>query len=401
MDLALFDKSQMLGNLVPISGSDPIRGPWEHVAFVAHQLPVEEPVLSGRTYRQVARARASLAALDSTARRLRNPSLFRRPTLDREAQSTSALEGTYAPLIEVLTEDEQAPPSVNLREIYNYVSMANQAFAWIQEGRPLTAGALADLQGVLVRGTPSEARFPGQIRGEQVVIGRRPDAKPDELPVRAARFVPAPPGFELETRVRELVDWMNEERGSTIDPVVAAAMAHYQFETLHPFHDGNGRLGRLLIVVQLLLSGALSEPTISVSPWFEARRTEYFDKLFGVSSAAGWDSWVEFFAQGLAASAVDTHTQMLSLLEVQETLHRRLRESPLRSEKVHALVDLAVARPSFSARQVEHELAVSYARANRMITQLVELQLLAPVRRSATYARRFHAPAVLEVLLRS
>lgn len=357
-------------------------------------------MLSGGTYRQVARARASLASLDSTARRLRNPSLFRRPTLDREAQSTSALEGTYAPLSEVLTEDELAPPSVNLREIYNYVSMANQAFAWIQEGRPLTAGALADLQGVLVRGTPSEARFPGQIRGEQVVIGRRSEAKSDDFPVRAARFVPAPPGLELETRVRELVEWMNEERASTVDPVVAAAMAHYQFETLHPFHDGNGRLGRLLIVVQLLVSGVLAEPTLSVSPWFEARRAEYFDKLLGVSSAGGWDSWVEFFARGLDASAVETHNQMLSLLEVQQDLHDRVRKSPLRSENVHALVDLAVARPSFSARQVERELVVSYARANRMISQLVELELLAPVRRSATYARRFHAPAVLEVLLR-
>lgn len=397
----MFDKSRMLGDLVPIGGNDPARGPWEHFAFVPHPLSSEEPLLSGGTYRQVARARASLAALDSTARRLRNPSLFRRPTLDREAQSTSALEGTYAPLSEVLTEDELAPSSVNLREIYNYVSMASQAFAWIQEGRPLTAGALADLQGVLVRGTPSEARFPRQIRGEQVVIGRRPEARPDDFPVRAARFVPTPPGFELEARVRELVDWMYEERASTVDPVVAAAMAHYQFETLHPFHDGNGRLGRLLIVVQLLVSGVLAEPTLSVSPWLEARRVEYFDKLLGVSSAGGWDTWVEFFARGLDASAVDTHNQMLSLLEVQQDLHDRVRKSPLRSENVHALVDLAVARPSFSARQVERELEVSYARANRMISQLVELELLAPVRRSATYARRFHAPAVLEVLLRS
>lgn len=397
----MFDKSQMLGDLVPISGSDPSRGPWEHVAFAAHPLPVEEPFLSGETHRQVARARASLAALDSTARRLRNPSLFRRPALDREAQSTSALEGTYAPLSEVLTEDEQAPATLNLREIFNYISMADQAFAWITEGRPLTTGLLTDLQGVLVRGTPSEARFPGQIRGEQVVIGRRPEARPDEFPVRAARFIPAPPGLDLETRVQDLVAWINEDHRGAIDPVVAAAMAHYQFETLHPFHDGNGRVGRLLIVVQLLISGVLTEPTLSVSPWFEARRAEYFDRLLGVSAQADWDSWVAFFAQGLDASAVATHAQMLSLLGVQKVLHERLRASRLRSEKAHALIDLAVARPSFTARQVEHELEISYARANGMISQLVELELLAPVRRSATYGRRFHAPAVLMVLLSS
>lgn len=395
----MFNKSRMPGDLVPISGSDPSRGPWEHVAFAAHPLPVDEPSLSGGTYRQVARARASLAALDSTARRLRNPSLFRRPTLDREAQSTSALEGTYAPLSEVLTEDEQAPATLTLREIFNYVSMANQAFEWITEGRPLTTGMLTDLQGVLVRGTPSEARFPGQIRGEQVVIGRRPEARNDEFPVRAARFIPAPPGLDLKTRMRALVTWINEDPRGAIDPLVAAAMAHYQFETLHPFHDGNGRVGRLLIVVQLVISGVLTEPTLSVSPWFEARRADYFDRLLGVSAKADWDSWINFFAQGLDASAVATHTQMLSLLDVQETLHERLRSSRLRSDKAHTLVDLAVARPSFTARQVERELEISYARANGMISQLVELELLAPVHRSATYGRRFYAPSVLEVLL--
>jgi len=397
----MFDKVQILGDLVPIGGTDPTRGPWKHVAFLAHPLPDEEPLLSGKTYRQVARARASLASLDSTARRLRNPSLFRRPTLDREAQSTSALEGTYAPLRQVLTEDEQAPSSLNLVEIFNYVNMANQAFAWIQEGRPLTAGVLADLQGALVRGTPSEARFPGQVRGEQVVIGRRPGARHDEFPVQAARFVPAPPGLDLEARVRELVAWMTADHGSAIDPVVAAAMAHYQFETLHPFQDGNGRVGRLLIVIQLLISGVLTEPTLSVSPWFEARRADYFDRLLGVSSRGDWDSWVDFFAQGLDASALATHAQILGLLEVQQALHDQLRASRLRSEKAHALIDLAIARPSFTARQVESELQVSYGRANGMIGQLVELGLLAPVRKAATYDRRFHAPEVIRVLLDS
>jgi len=239
------------------------------------------------------------------------------------------------------------------------------------------------------------------VRGEYVVIGRRPGARHDEFPVQAARFVPAPPGLDLEARVRELVAWMTADHGSAIDPVVAAAMAHYQFETLHPFQDGNGRVGRLLIVIQLLISGVLTEPTLSVSPWFEARRADYFDRLLGVSSRGDWDSWVDFFAQGLDASALATHAQILGLLEVQQALHDQLRASRLRSEKAHALIDLAIARPSFTARQVESELQVSYGRANGMIGQLVELGLLAPVRKAATYDRRFHAPEVIRVLLDS
>jgi cell filamentation protein, protein adenylyltransferase len=395
----MFDTTAMLGDLVPINGNDPIRGTWEHRAFLPYPLPAAEPPLSGQTYRQVARARAAIATLDSTARQLPNPSLLRRPALGREAQSTSALEGTYAPLRDVLTEDEQAPSSMSLREIFNYIHMANQAFAWLQDGRPLAAGVLADLQKVLFRGTPGESMSMGRIRDDQVVIGLRAGAPLDEFPVKAARFVPAPPGLDLEARTSDLVEWVKLKQADAIDPVVAAAMAHYQFEALHPFHDGNGRVGRLLILMQLLLSGILSEPTLSVSPWFEARRADYYDKLLAVSCQGAWDEWVRFFASGIEASAIDTHRQMKALLGVQYELHEKVRASNLRSDNAHKLVDLAVARPSFSARQAKSELAISYGRANGLISQLVELGLLEPVYKGATYDRRFEAPKVMQVLL--
>ncbi len=124
-----------------------------------------------------------------------------------------------------------------------------------------------------------------------------------------ARFVPHPPGDELVARLRELVDWMRVDRSRSIDPVVAAAMAHYHFETLHPFNDGNGRIGRLLIVLQLYSAGVLSEPTLTVSPWFEARRRDYYDALLGVSTDSRWDDWVGFFATGIQASATSTRDQ--------------------------------------------------------------------------------------------
>jgi Fic family protein len=391
----------MLGELVPITGTDPAGRPWEHAAFLPLPLPTEEPSLSGATYRQVARARASLATLDNTARRLPNPSLLRRPVLGREAQSTSALEGRYAPLAQVLTEDEQDPPSTDLREIFNYIAMADQAFAWIHEGRPLTVGLLADLQRTLVRHTASENQWAGRLRGDQVVIGRRQDAARNEVPVKAARFVPVPPGLDLEARVRDLVEWMSTDRRNDMDPVVAAAMAHYQFETLHPFHDGNGRIGRLLIILHLMITGVLSEPTLTVSEWFEARRAEYFDRLLAVSRQGDWNGWVDFFASGLDASAIASHQQMLDLLDVQAELHERVRSSNLRSENANKLVDLAVARPSFTARQVEHELGISYGRANGLISQLVKLGLLQSVHASVTRNRRFQSPAVMQVLLRT
>lgn len=384
------------GDLVPIRGVDPTLGAWEHRAFMPSPLPSETPTLSPATYRAVANARAALAALDSTARQLPNPTLLRLPTLRREAQSTSALEGTYAPLSDVLTADEDDPATAELIEVLNYVRMANLGFARIANGQSLTLPLLSELQGILMRGTPLH-EVSGRVRDGQVVIGRRADADPFGFPVHAARFVPAPAGFTLETGLRDVIDWIRVDHANDIDPVVAAAMSHYQFETLHPFRDGNGRLGRFLIVLHLQSTGVLSEPTLTVSPWFEARRTEYYDHLLAVSTQGDWDGFVRFFSQGLQNAADQTQHQMIALVAVQAELKERVRASNLRADSAHSLVDLAVANPSFTVRKVEKDLALSYGRANRLVAQLVELGALRAVDPNA-YTRRFYAPSVLSVL---
>lgn len=384
------------GLLVPIHGHDQRFGPWEHVAYVPHPLPAETPQLSVTTFNAVASARAALATLDASARRLPNPGLLRRPTLRREAQSTSALEGTYAPLAAVLAADEQAEQTnVNLREILNYIRAAEYAFSWWSEGRPLTVGLLTDLQGRLVRGTAADNQHSGKLREIQVMIGRHHGSR-----VQDARFVPRPPGQELESQMRDLLEWMAEDHRDLIDPVVAAGLAHYQFETLHPFKDGNGRIGRLLVVLHLMQVGALAEPTLAVSPWFEARRADYHDRLLGVSTEGDWDSWIRFFAAGLTASAQDTERSLSDLLTVQTDLKSRVRAAGLRAEKAMMLVDYTLAQPIFTVRQVERHLNVTYARANGLVSQLISAGVLRQYN-EAVYDREFTAPDVLAVLLRS
>lgn len=386
------------GSLVPIDGTDPAVGAWQHRAFVPVPLPSEMPTLEPATYLAVANARAAIAALDSTARQLPNPTLLRRPTLQVEAQSTSALEGTYAPLTDVLTADEDPPAGSNMREIQNYVSMANYAFQIVQEQRPLTTGLLCELQRILVRGTKDEGPETGRIRTTQVVVGRRQDAQVGELPVKAARFVPPPPGPTLEADVLALVDWMKVDRSQQLDPIAAAAMAHYQFETLHPFHDGNGRIGRMLVVLHLYMHGVLSEPTLTVSPWFEARRTDYYDRLLNVSCSHDWDAYIRFFAVGIRESADRTHKSMMRLVQVQGELKEVVRGSRLRAENAHLLVDYAVGNVTFTVRGVQRELGISYGRANSLVQQLVSLSVLAELQ-LGTQERRFYSPKVFSVLV--
>ena len=199
--------------------------------------------------------------------------------------------------------------------------------------------------------------------------------------------------------MQKLLDWMTDkEVAQEIDPVVTAALAHYQFETLHPFHDGNGRIGRFLIVAHLLMQDVLLEPTLTVSPWFEARRADYYDRLLAVSTHGAWDSYVQFFATGLGASAKTTHERMNALVFVQESMKERIRHSSLRADTAHALVDFAVSHTAFTVRAVQKGLGISYGRANTLVGQVVQLEVLAPLR-STSASRRFHAPEAYQVLL--
>ncbi|MEO9248022.1 Fic/DOC family N-terminal domain-containing protein [Citricoccus nitrophenolicus] len=397
MDLTLFDDNAT-GDLISITGSDPRHGSWEHKAFLPAALPDAMPQLSAETVMTLADARSALSALDNTARHLPNPQLLRQPTLRAEAQSTSALEGTYAPLSEVITADVNHAGSAEMREVLNYVQMANFGFAAAAEGRTLTKSLLTQLQGLLMTGTPLESES-GQLRQNQVVIGLRKDGADHVLPVKAARFVPLPPGDQLESGVDHLMEWKSRDHRKLIDPLIKTGIAHYQFETLHPFRDGNGRLGRYLIVHDLVSSGLLSEPTLTVSPWFEARRSQYYDHLLGVSTSGDWDSFLNFFARGLEQAAISTHRQLLELSRVQAELKHTIRSSHIRSESSHALVDLATGRLTFTAPMAAEELGLSRGGARKSIDQLVELGILGVLDPESTYRRRFYAPAIVNVLL--
>lgn len=397
MDVKLFQKAPF-GTLVPISGSLPGGTVWHHWAFLPNPLGDESPELTGRAYRRVGDARAALAALDSTAQRLPNPRLFRSSTLRLEAQSTAALEGTYEPLARVLAADSDDVQDPSLREVINYVTVAETAFEWADQGRGWNVASLAVLQSMLMRGTSSERECSGQVRPIQVVIGRREGVSPSEIPIKAARYVPPPPGTDLEARLRDLIAWMQADHSDQIDPVVAAAMAHYEFEALHPFHDGNGRLGRLLIVLQLYASGVLTEPTLSVSTWFEERRSEYYDALLGVSAEGDWSTWIEFFALGLAASAHAARMRMLALAAVQAELKERLKSTSIRTANARLLIDFAVGQPTFTVAQAAHAMGMGSAGAKKLIDSLVNNDILAPYD-DRLYGRRFHAPRVLQILL--
>lgn len=380
-----------LGSLAEISGIDGrFNVPYRHVAFVPLPLGAE-PVLSSEAWHAVSDARGSLARLDQASRQVANPSMLRRPTLRREAQSTSALEGTFAPLEQVLAADASAEVSKSkeLLEVLNYVEAADAAFEAIRRRPRLTVGLLEDVHRTLVRGTDADTEDAGRVRQVQVAIGSPTGAIED------ARFVPMPPGTALNAATRDLVDWMQEGRERR-DPVVAAALAHYQFETLHPFNDGNGRIGRLAIVLQFMLDGVISEPLLSVSPWFEARRTAYQDHLAEVSATGDWDSWVRFFAAGVSASAVDTAQRVDRLLAVQGRYVRALQESGAKGV-IRDIADALVGDPVITVPMMVARFAKTAPAVNAAVQKLVEMRVLTGP--FGNYGRQFLAEDVWRTIL--
>jgi Fic family protein len=345
-----------VGQLVPITGNDQrTGGHYDYWAYLPDPLPAGLSLTSS-TWTAVARAEAALARLDQAGRQVPRPELLRQPSLRREAQSTSALEGTLAPIEDVLGSEleHRESASVEVREILNYVAAAEEGFAWVRE-RPLTTGLLGGLQQVLVRGTLGEYSDAGSVRDRQVVIGARGST------IAEARFIPPAPGDHLEIGLREWVDWVNAPPVD-LPAVVQAALAHYQFETLHPFSDGNGRIGRLVIALQLMRQQVLQEPLLVVSPWLQARRQQYQDGLLRLSTTGDWDAWVGFFVNGVEASANGTRERIDRLQSWQAGVIARVRRAGVTgvAERVAGeLIGSPVLRASQVARQ--HEISAQGA----------------------------------------
>jgi Fic family protein len=380
-----------IGTVVPITAPDPVsRELVQGHAFLPKELPYNLQ-LSTATWTIVNGATAALARLDGAARLIPNPGLLRRPALRREAQSTSALEGTFAPFADVLAADQDDAENLTaeLREVLNFESMAELAFSW-PEDRPLTVSLLGELHAALVAGTAGELGDAGGLRDTIVVIAARGRS------LHEARFVPPPPGDQLRAGVEALLEWVTSP--PPLPTVVQAAMTHYQFETLHPFSDGNGRIGRLLVIVQLLRGAIIREPLLIVSPWFELRRERYQDALLQLSMDGDWDAWVAFFAEGAAAAARESQKKVERLVELQGELRRRVERAGKRGAAERLAGDL-VGLPYLTVPMVARSYRLSGQGATKAIRSLVELGILEPAPyRGLRGAQMYVAPGVLSVL---
>lgn len=388
-----------IGTLVPVSGHDARFGEdYETEAFVPHDLP-ERVELPSRVWMAVSDAMSELGRLDAAAALIPNPQLIVRIATRREAVGTSALEGTYADLTqifaaEVLPRDEQdadVPP--NVREVMNYTRAAEGVYALIAD-RPITLNLLSALQAQIVRGTPSDGPEAGAIRETQVFIGAKYGR------VSEARFIPPPPGDQLRADCERWVQWLSAPTPAVEVALLArVAMAHYQFETLHPFTDGNGRVGRLVAVLQILREGALRSPVLSISPWLEEHDEEYRDHLLGVSITGDWAPWVEFFAQAVLEESRAGHDRIMRLLALRHELSDTVRSALPRARLAVEIADDLIAYPILSVSDAQRRYGRTNQANRNAVASLVELGILEPYS-EARYDRLYWNRRVFQVIER-
>lgn len=391
MDIEAFSPSPA-GTLTPINGHDVfLKRDYSHYAFLPSPLP-NQIELAPRTFKIISEAERAIGRLDAAASRLPNPGLFLRPTLYREAVSTSALEGTYAPLNAVFEAeflDERARTEEE-REILNYVAAARRGLELIVS-KPICLTMVAELQAILVKGTRGDSYDAGQLRTRQVYIGER------RLGIERSRYVPPPPGTALVDGMSAWEQWLNLDPAADDTPLLAkAAIGHYQFEALHPFSDGNGRVGRLVVVLQLIDSGALSHPVLNLSPWLEPRKDQYKDLLLATSLSGSFDPWVQFFAEGVKDQAEDALRRIDSLMDIRDAMAAALRAEKAKGVVLDIAQDL-IAFPITSASESAARHSVTFPPAQGALQRLEKLGFVREIT-GRDYGRLYACEAVLQAL---
>jgi Fic family protein len=321
-----------------------------------------------------------------------NPHLISAPLLRREAISSSRIEGTIATpeqlaLLEIEPDEKSAPEAEasQTQEVLNYMRALNHGFQRLAE-IPVCLRLFCELHEVLMRGVRGDTAHPGKFRTIQNFIGSSTD-------IREARFVP-PPVPEMQRCLQELEQYIHATDDG-LPALIRLALVHYQFETIHPFRDGNGRVGRLLIPLLLCTYERIDKPVLYVSPHLERHRTQYADLLLRVSQTGDYQSWVRFFLEAVEGSARESITRAENLLALRDAYHERL-HAARSSALLLKLVDNLFERPSMSIAGAGTLLQVTPASAAANLRKLVEAGILREVT-GRKRDQRFVAPEIIRV----
>ncbi|MFL9839883.1 Fic family protein [Sphingomonas sp. ST-64] len=339
---------------------------------------------------ELTRATQAVGELKGISRTIPNPLLLVRPLQRREAVSSSSMGGTYTTLTDLFLFEAGANDAATRgdnREVLNYVRALEGAIDGLAD-LPISTRLIRDAHRVLLSGVARHrgaAVDAGELKRDQNWIGGGGR-------IDSARFIPAPPA-ETPGALDTLMGFVNREQRPA--PLIDAALAHYQFEAIHPFADGNGRVGRMLITLMLIDNGTLPQPLLYMSPYLERHKDRYIDLMYAVSRDGAWEEWIAFFLEAVAESAAET----ISVVERLQDLQREYRErfqTARRSALMLRIIDLAFERPVRSITDFAEALGVTYGGAANNIGELIAQGVAEEV--GGTYPKLIRFPGVLAAL---
>ena len=322
-------------------------------------------------------AERDLSRLATLAGAFPFPRLLVQPFMRREAVLSSRIEGTRATLAELYTYESAQlsflEPDSDVREVHDYVAALDYGLERMKT-LPISLRLIRELHEKLLQGVRGGNLTPGEFRRTQNWIG------PAGSTIMTATYVP-PPVDEMNQALGDLEKFT--QTSTDVPALARAAMIHYQFEAIHPFLDGNGRVGRLLIALLLTEWNILSQPLLNLSAYFERYRQEYYDHLLAVSQRGDWEAWLRFFLRGVSSQSRDSITRMERLGSIRSR-YQPLVEAEKNSERMTAVVDFLFGRPIFNAKQLAEGLKMPFKTSRQYIEKLVQAGIL---REITGYAR--------------
>jgi Fic family protein len=359
-------------------------------AFVPPPLPPDPALNLSGLYQQLDRANQALGRLDGLTTLLPDARLFLYLYVRKEALLSSQIEGTKSSFSDLLLFENEAVPSVpidDVEEVSNYVAAMQHGLRRVKGGFPLSLRLIREIHAILLRGGRGANKTPGEFRHSQNWIG---GSRPGN-----AIFVPPPPERMMECLDR-FEHFLHDEKHK-LPVLVEAGLIHVQFETIHPFLDGNGRLGRLLITLLLCAGGILREPLLYLSLYFKAHRQRYYDLLQRVRTEGVWEEWIEFFLEGTettARQAADTAVQILHLFEADR---KKIRATGRKAASGLAVHEYLQAHPLTKIGPAAKDLELSIPTVTSALETLIKLKIA----KESTGKRRdrlFAYPRYLHIL---
>lgn len=360
-------------------------------SYVPTTLPPAPALNMDRLYKSLDQAMRALGGIDALAKLLPDISLFLYMYVRKEALVSSQIEGTQSSLSDLLLFENNESPSVpvdDVEEVSNYIAALNYGLTRCQEGFPLSVRLIREMHGILLRGGRGSNKAPGEFRRSQNWIGGIRPGK--------ARFVPPPPEM-VEELMSDLEKFAHDEN-QKLPALIKAALIHVQFETIHPFLDGNGRLGRLLITLLLCADGVLIKPILYLSLYFKEHRQLYYDMLQDVRLKGDWERWCEFFLDGVtetATQATSDAKKIINLLEQDRMQIAKIGRAAPTALKIHTYM---LKKPYLSLTKASKDLGISVPTITNAVAKLEEIDILKELTGQARN-RLFAYTKYLEILV--